>query len=63
MEDWDTMNIEIEVSVANPNVTAQRLYRAYAEVYGTKNNGKETAVCWIGGMVDIQSKCNVMDIK
>jgi hypothetical protein len=50
-KDSQRVNILIDVSylVRGP----QKTFRAYTEVWGKDSNGKDIAVCWLAGMVDI----------
>jgi len=53
LKDKDIMNIQINVQ-ANKDMVQNRLFRAYAQVWGKDASGSDVPVCWIGGMVDIR---------
>jgi hypothetical protein len=52
--DKEHLTISIDVTADQSSVQGQ-LFRAYAEVYGKDSAGNDVAVCWIGGMVDVQT--------
>eukprot|EP01117_Protostelium_nocturnum_P003547 TRINITY_DN1465_c0_g1_i4.p1 TRINITY_DN1465_c0_g1~~TRINITY_DN1465_c0_g1_i4.p1 ORF type:complete len:674 (-),score=241.61 TRINITY_DN1465_c0_g1_i4:166-2187(-) len=52
--DKQRMQVQLGVTLLGEPKT-EKLYRAYAEVYGTDSNGNQVPVCWIGGMTSVES--------
>jgi len=47
--------VDILLGVQNPNNVKDSTYRAYAEVWGVDSLGKELAVCWVAGLVNVEN--------
>eukprot|EP01117_Protostelium_nocturnum_P018008 TRINITY_DN742_c0_g1_i1.p1 TRINITY_DN742_c0_g1~~TRINITY_DN742_c0_g1_i1.p1 ORF type:complete len:682 (-),score=243.01 TRINITY_DN742_c0_g1_i1:71-2116(-) len=56
-KDKNRLKIHLEVSLTQSGISKglRKNFRAYSEVWGVDSQGKEVAIAWVGGIVDIES--------